>query len=352
MLKFKNILNNIYESPDIAYRKGYLHGVEYFDSNSYPFGFVSNNFYLGAQKQIHSQLCQSYGILLNDLKYSGRIWLNENIISLWEYPRTNSEMKNILLAIKNKFKEKYNIDININKLMIEIVVDIVDGKIVLDKKTLILAASEMRDTEREITKRNFSIYKKNRFRNFNISLNEYDTNKKFLNENKLFKTLNETVSTLEKAELIVLQTHFWQTRREGDSYLTHLLRTFKRCLTMGYDKNIQILALLHDAIEDSPYPEKTKELIRKTFKDGDKIVKQLDLITHKEGDSYSNYVLNIWKKSPNTVFKVKMMDMLDNLKNPSTKQFIKYRNAIQYLIDQGVSKNNIPDLILNKLNLK
>lgn len=179
MLKFANILQNIFESPDMVYRKGYLHAVSFHESDSYPFAFYNGEVYLGRQRSIHSQLCKDNSLNKSDLKYSGRLWKNENIISFWEYPKTNSEMREILNKIKNKFKEQYNIDINLNKLMIEVVIDIVDNKIVTNKPDLALAALEIEKTDLEISKRNFSVYSKNRFRNLNISLGDYDTNKEF-----------------------------------------------------------------------------------------------------------------------------------------------------------------------------
>lgn len=179
MLKFKSILKNIYESPDMVYRKGYLHPVSFYESDSYPFAFFKGKVYLGRQRSIHAQLCKDNLLNRSVLKYSGRFWKNENIISFWEYPKTNSEMREILNKIKNKFKEQYNIDIDLNKLMIEIVVDIVDDKIVMSKSDLALAAIEIEKTDFEVSRKNFSVYTKNRFRHLNISLNDYDTNKEF-----------------------------------------------------------------------------------------------------------------------------------------------------------------------------
>lgn len=165
------------------------------------------------------------------------------------------------------------------------------------------------------------------------------------------KILSEQ-SAMDKAEAIALHTHFWQTRRNDDSYFKHLLRTVKRAIGLGYGSDIQVIALLHDAIEDSINPAKTKELIKKSFPNGSEILQQIEYITHAEGQDYTNYVHNVWKKSPQIAFKVKMLDMWDNLNdNPSPRQFEKYKKAIQNLLDSGVPKNVIPKQILNKLQL-
>lgn len=102
---------------------------------------------------------------------------------------------------------------------------------------------------------------------------------------------------LERAEDIALQTHFWQRRRDGSSYLQHLKRTQIRVKMFGYKKRVQILAILHDALEDGADPKHVEKVIRKNIKDADKIIADLKLLTHEEGDDYSEYVLNVYKNS-------------------------------------------------------
>lgn len=165
----------------------------------------------------------------------------------------------------------------------------------------------------------------------------------------LIQILRESVA-LDKAEGIALQTHFWQRRRGGESYLNHVHRTYRRAKAIGLDETEQILALLHDCIEDSEYPDKTKETIRKTFKDGQKILEYLDLLTNKPGENYTLHVYDIWKRNKK-VFRVKMLDMLDNISDKPTKNsYIKYRETIQFLLKQGVT--SIPKQVLKILKIE
>lgn len=157
---------------------------------------------------------------------------------------------------------------------------------------------------------------------------------------------------LDTAEDLALQTHFWQTRRDGSTYLNHLKRTQLRVRNFGYNKRIQILAILHDALEDGANPKHVENVIRRNFKEPEKIIQNLKLLTHAKGADYSKYVLNVYNKSKDA-FTVKMVDMLDNISdNPMPKQFEKYRNSIIYLINNGVPKNIIPKKILEILKLE
>lgn len=157
---------------------------------------------------------------------------------------------------------------------------------------------------------------------------------------------------LEKAEDIALQTHFWQRRRDGSSYLKHLKRVQVRVYTLGYKKRVQILAILHDALEDGADPLHVENVIRNNLKEPEKILADLKLLTHEPGEPYIPYVLNVYRKSKDA-FTVKMADMTDNLSDkPSENQFKKYRGAIINLLNNGVPKSEIPNKILTILKLE
>jgi (p)ppGpp synthase/HD superfamily hydrolase len=164
--------------------------------------------------------------------------------------------------------------------------------------------------------------------------------------------IEQRVSDLEKAEQIALQTHFWQFRKSGQSYLNHLMRIVRRCKALGYNEYIQVIALLHDTLEDSKFPQKTRELIKKNFTNGNEILRQIEYLTRDYNTDYNEFVLNIWKKSPNVAFKIKMLDMLDNLiDNPEPAQEQKYRESILNLLNNKVPIDLIPKQILNKLQI-
>ena len=168
------------------------------------------------------------------------------------------------------------------------------------------------------------------------------------------KTISKTYDKdqVDRAEDIAIQTHFWQQRRGGQSYAAHLKRVQIRAKSLGYKKRIQILCILHDAIEDGIHPEHVKKVIRKNINNPEQIINDLELLTHSEGQDYSKYVLNIYHKSVDA-FAVKLCDMVDNISdNPTEKQFKKYRDAIIYLLHNGVPVNKIPKQIFNILKLK
>ncbi len=157
---------------------------------------------------------------------------------------------------------------------------------------------------------------------------------------------------LEKAEDIAFQTHFWQTRRDGSTYLSHLKRVQVRAKVMGYKKRIQILAILHDALEDGVDPKRVEYVIRKNLKDAERVLTDLKLLTHKPGENYSDYVLNIYHRSVDA-FCVKMVDICDNISDkPTEKQFMKYKLTIIHLLKNGVPLQKIPKQIINILKLE
>ena len=164
--------------------------------------------------------------------------------------------------------------------------------------------------------------------------------------NQYSKILIE-LSMLDKAEDLDQWSHKNQFRRSSKKpYIIHPKRVQLLARDLGYPKKIQIIALLHDVIEDSDDPV-VLDRIKYTF--GEEVFNALLALTHEKQTSYKDYLLGVATNNP-LAFKVKMVDMYDNLTdNPSPKQVMKYRDAIIYLIDNGFE--NIPSIILNTLKI-
>jgi (p)ppGpp synthase/HD superfamily hydrolase len=140
----------------------------------------------------------------------------------------------------------------------------------------------------------------------------------------------------------VLQTarlaHMGQTRRDGTPYISHPIAVSNIVKTY-YPNNFaaQILALLHDTIEDGPKlgnitEEELRQIIRGSItdpRDLENIEQALDLMTHDKSvfPIYSEYLENVFSNPLASV--VKIADLIHNLShNPSARQIKKYRDAL------------------------
>ena len=76
----------------------------------------------------------------------------------------------------------------------------------------------------------------------------------------------------------------------------------------GKLERIIILAVLHDTVEDGklslPYIQ---------VEYGNRIAACVDDLTHKKGQSYKDYILDIGNKSPQSVIAIKIADLEDNM---------------------------------------
>ena len=135
---------------------------------------------------------------------------------------------------------------------------------------------------------------------------------------------------IEKAIGIALNAHAGQVDKAGDPYIFHPLRV----MLQMQSENEKLAAILHDVIEDS---EVTLDDLRAAgFPE--LVIEAVDLLTHKDSDSYEAYLARI---KPNPLSRaVKLADLGDNsrlerIKSPSEKDFSrieKYKLAIAYLL--------------------
>lgn len=133
----------LFENPDFVYDKG----LEWQDPNTITFAFFNGDLLSKKGKSKHSEIFQEYAekhnIDVNQLrkewleddkpndagrisnferritKYPGRLWLDQKVISFWEYPPTYK----VLHRIMKEVLSKYNIEFNPKEWLIEIISD-------------------------------------------------------------------------------------------------------------------------------------------------------------------------------------------------------------------------------------
>ena len=158
----------------------------------------------------------------------------------------------------------------------------------------------------------------------------------------------------------VMQTahlaHLGQKRRDGSDYIMHPIAV-QEITKRHYPENFaaQILALLHDTVEDGPAlgnvtEEELRQIIRGSItdpRDLSNIEVALDLMTHDKGTvpNYEDYLASVFSNRLASI--VKISDLIHNLShNPSERQIIKYRNAIQKVgIPRWVKQSHVDELM-------
>ena len=139
----------------------------------------------------------------------------------------------------------------------------------------------------------------------------------------------------------VMQTaqlaHLGQKRRDGSDYIMHPLAV-QEITKRHYPENFaaQILALLHDAIEDGPSADLSEAELRQMIRgsitdprDLEQIEIALDMMTHDKSvmPNYEEYLAKVFTNPLASI--VKISDLIHNLShNPSERQIIKYRSAL------------------------
>lgn len=111
------------------------------------------------------------------------------------------------------------------------------------------------------------------------------------------------MSNLARALVIATAAHERQTRKDGSPYVLHPLRL----MFAVEGEAAKILAVLHDVVEDTDWT--LEGLAREGF--ADEILEALDLLTHRDEDSYDAYIAKI-AANP-LARKVKLADLEDNL---------------------------------------
>ncbi|MNK53278.1 Bifunctional (p)ppGpp synthase/hydrolase RelA [compost metagenome] len=147
-------------------------------------------------------------------------------------------------------------------------------------------------------------------------------------------TENARRGTLERAIEIAVATHAGQTDKGGAPYILHPLRVMLRVAPGAQ----QIVAVLHDVVEDSDGNVTFDDLAREGF--SQEVIDGVRAVTKIEGEPYEDFIA---RAALNPVGKaVKLADLAENsdlsrIDRPTQKDLErgeKYRRAIQQLMSQ------------------
>jgi len=124
----------LFESPDMIEARNLnqiFRGIKNLSLDDFqiPFGYFNGKIVIGKINSTHTLMKDFYPEIedskmsRHNLKYSGRIWINEKIISFWDYPETHKALYDILSDIEKEFYQKFKkpLTINPNNWYIEII---------------------------------------------------------------------------------------------------------------------------------------------------------------------------------------------------------------------------------------
>lgn len=129
---------------------------------------------------------------------------------------------------------------------------------------------------------------------------------------------------------VAVRAHDGQYDKGGSPYILHPI-TVAKSVTGEKEK---VLALLHDTVEDTSV---TNDDIRKEF--GNTIADALDCLTHRDGESYDDYISRVCTNQ--LAIDVKLADLHNNMDlsripNPTEKDLKrveKYKRVEKRLLD-------------------
>jgi (p)ppGpp synthase/HD superfamily hydrolase len=119
-------------------------------------------------------------------------------------------------------------------------------------------------------------------------------------------TINLSHPLVAKAFAIAVKSHKGTDRINGEPYINHPLRVAKRLQDNGFNEEVVVVALLHDAVEDSAL---TLGGLRR-FGFNERIVSGVDSVTKRAGEDYPDAVKRASKHPIGRL--VKLSDNLDN----------------------------------------
>lgn len=125
------------------------------------------------------------------------------------------------------------------------------------------------------------------------------------------------------------------TDRGGQPYILHCLRVMNNLHTE--DKELKCIAILHDVPEDDPRGAEVVLMELRLLGFSERVLKTLDLLTHRKGVLYDDYIKAISLNADAT--KVKLADLKDNsditrlkgLRNADFDRMEKYHRSFIYL---------------------
>jgi hypothetical protein len=114
------------------------------------------------------------------------------------------------------------------------------------------------------------------------------------------------MATLEKAIELAARYHAGQRDLAGKPYITHPLRVMLLVQEQGGGEDAQIVAVLHDALEDTKLT--AADLRREGFSEA--IVAAVESVTHARSEPYADYVVRVGRSEVGRL--VKLADLADN----------------------------------------
>jgi (p)ppGpp synthase/HD superfamily hydrolase len=134
-------------------------------------------------------------------------------------------------------------------------------------------------------------------------------------------TIDLSNALVAKAFAIAVKAHQGTDRINGEPYINHPLRVAKRLQDNGFNEEVIIVAILHDAVEDSPLT--LGDL--KRFGYNERIVSGVDSVTKRSGEQYPDAVQ---RASAHPIGRlVKLSDNLDNSSESQIKPLSPERQA-------------------------
>lgn len=120
---------------------------------------------------------------------------------------------------------------------------------------------------------------------------------------------------LRNAYTIASNAHAGVRRKTGEVYLNHPLRVAQRIQQAGFDSETIMIALMHDAVEDSDMT--LSDLARFGFTE--RVVTGVDSVTKRLGESYPEAVARAASHPDGRIVK-----LADNLDNSSAEQLLPF----------------------------
>ena len=117
-----------------------------------------------------------------------------------------------------------------------------------------------------------------------------------------------TLPEVSRAKALAELCHAGHTDKAGRPYTEHLERVAE---SVGRHAAAAV-AYLHDVVEDTPCT--LDHLVRLGFDEG-LIVRPVDILTRRDGETYFDYIRRIVKSGDTTALAVKRADLLDHLRD-------------------------------------
>jgi len=144
------------------------------------------------------------------------------------------------------------------------------------------------------------------------------------------KERHQPMSNLNKAVILASEAHNGQVDKAGKPYILHPLRLMSKFST----EEEQIIALLHDVVEDSTMTFEELE----SYGFAKPILEALNCLTKRENEKYEDFIGRISSNSLAT--KVKISDIKDNMDLTRLKAITdkdlervkKYHKALEVLL--------------------